>query len=857
MTPERWAQVDQLLDAVLERTPSERAAFLHTACADDEQLRVEVETLLAAHEQAGSFINTVAAGEAARLVIDRSREPEPAARLLGRTLGRYEIVELLGAGGMGEVYRARDRRLDRQVAVKVLPPHLAAHPDAMARFAREAKAVAALSHPNILAIHDFGTEANLIYAVMELLEGETLRARVQRGRLTWRDAAKIGARVATGLSAAHARGIIHRDIKPENIFLTADGQTKILDFGIARVRRLAASTAATQVTETDPTTPGTLLGTIGYMSPEQVRGETAEATSDIFSLGCVLAEMVTGRRLFVGSSAAETMAAILRDEPPTLGGAQELPFEFERIVHRCLMKDPDERFQSARDLALDLRQLQTANHASTPALALTKPAAPRYHKWMLGAASLLLLLLLVLTGWWWFKRAPTAQPLDSLAVLPLVNVSGDPEFDYLSDGVSESVIGNLAPLRPKLRVAARGAVIGYKGKEVDPRQVGRDLNVRAVLTGRVLKQGEGFIIRAELADARDGTQLWSEQYQGNRRDLLAVQEKIARQISERLRPDLTGAEQRLLDKSYTQDPEAYSLYLNGRYFWNQRSEEGYRKAIEYFNQAIARDPNYALAYAGLADVYILQANLKAEEAATKALQLDPTLAEPHATLGMTRMYTDWNWPQAEAKFKQAIQLNPDYATAHHWYAELLTTQGRFDEALTEIGKARALDPRSFPINKDAGVFLFFARRYDEAIRQLQRTIEADPKHDEVRDAQGRIGNCYEQLGRFDQALTEFLSWLSRDPNIDALRRAATSGIDSYRRQRIELLSRQTPLDGRVSFRIAMLHAQLGEKDEAFAWLQQAYEKHSPGMIYLRVEPRFDPLRSDPRFQEWLRRMKLD
>ncbi len=874
MNPDRWQKIDELLDQALEMSPEERAIFLSKTCADDEDLRREVESLLAAHERSGSFIET---NPAAGVVAEFSKQYlQPPPSLVGQKLGSYELTTLIGAGGMGEVYRARDPRLERNVAIKVLPRHLSAHPEALVRFEREAKAVAALSHPNILAIHDFGHQDGVTYAVMELLEGQTLRARMEASALPWREAVKVAASVAEGLAAAHARGIIHRDIKPENIFLTAEGLVKILDFGIARVKKAVISNADTLISQgVGDTKPGTLMGTIGYMSPEQVRGETAEAPSDIFSLGCVLMESLTGARPFARPSAPETMAAILRDEPPPLEDlTQEIPFEMERILLRCLEKKPEDRFQSARDLALDLRALLTSVSGTYRATSgayrsvsgAVKLEQTRANRLIPAAASVALIAVVIAVLLWWKFKQPPAPPPNSLAVLPLVNAGEDKSIDFLSEGISESIINNLAPLRPKLRVLANSSVSAYKGKTVDPRQAGHELNVRAVLVGKVLQQGEILIIQVELVDATDGTRLWGDHYQRNRADLLAVQEEISRQISEKLQINLTGEERKLIARRSTQNSDAYYLYLNGRYFWNQRENAQLKKAIEFFQRAIALDRNYALAYAGMADAYVLlsgstEVRAQAENFARKALELDDTLAEPYATLGFLKTFRDWNWPEAESDFKRALALNPDCATAHHWYSILLTIQGRFETAMAEIVHAREIDPRSFPINKDYGSILYLSRRYNEALVQLRRTIESEPTNPLVVEAHSWMRNAYDQQRKFTAAIEEMKSIGFTPEEIAELQESLRSGDgNAYWQKRLEIQIRNgratlKSSDGRM--RLIYGYTATGEIEKAIPLLEQAVtERNQDSLAYLKVDPRFDNLRAHPRFPELLRRMNL-
>ncbi len=876
MSPDKWKKIDELLDQALDLPPDRHSAFLAEVCGDDEELRRELESLLAAHQKAGSFIETTPAEGMAAILVEQSLHSSPET-LVGRTLGHYEIVSVIGAGGMGEVYRARDTKLDRQVAIKVLPQHLSSHPEAISRFEREAKAVAALSHPNILAIHDFGHDGGAIYAVMELLEGETLRARLDHSVLNWREAVKIASAVADGLAAAHARGIIHRDIKPENVFLTSDGLVKILDFGIARVKKTVVSTADTLLSQgLGETKPGTLMGTIGYMSPEQVRGDSAEAPSDIFSLGCMLMETLTGERPFLRPSAAETMAAILRDDPPTLEDqAQDIPIDLERIARRCLEKSPEERFQSARDLALDLRSMLTsASGAYRPvsgAIPAYRAKAKRklFRSLSLGVAAIIVALFVA--GYFWWRSGKTTMPLsNSLAVIPLVNESQDSNIEFLSDGIAETIVSNLAPLRPKLQVLASSSVRGYKGRQIDARKIGRELGVRHVLVGRVFQQGDVLVISVELVDANDGTQLWSGRYQQQRADLMAIQDDISRQISQKLQINLTGEEERLIVKRHTANSDAYYLYLNGRYFWNQRENEQLKKAIEFYDRAISLDPNYALAYAGMADAYALlfeggperdEARRKAVSFAQKALSIDGNLAEPYSTLGFIKTFRDWNWTEAEADFRRSIRLNPGYATAHHWYALLLAIQGRFDAALDSIQRAKEIDPRSFPINKDIGEIYFYAHRYDEAVAQFRNTIESEPTNSSVGETHLWIRNAYEQKGDLASAINQMKQTSMPEEEIAELKQEfEKSGKAGYWQRRFDIQIRAgkaSPDDPTGRIRLVFGYASIGEAEKAIPLLETAITRdHHDGVLYLKVDPRFDNLRSHPRFPALLKLMNF-
>jgi serine/threonine protein kinase len=604
----------------------------------------------------------------------------------GMRLGPYLILAPLGRGGMGEVFRAKDLRLDREVAVKVVPEQLAKDPDRLARFEREAKVVAALAHPNILVLYDIGQEQGVPFAVTELLEGITLRSRLAGAALPWRETLEIGAAVADGLAAAHAKGIIHRDIKPENLFVTADGRVKILDFGLARVQIPSSSELETGPYIPCHTDPGTVVGTVGYMSPEQLRGLSVDARSDLFSVGCVLYELVAGRRPFQGRTEAETAAAILRDEPPLLVSlASQVPLEVERVIRYCLAKEPEKRVPSARVLAVALRALLSGSDisASLPPTILYRPKPLR-------------------------RRRGT---IPSLVVLPLTNTNVDPDTEYLSDGITESLINLLSQL-PGLRVMARSTAFRYKGRDVDAQEVGRALKVRAVLTGQLVQRDNRLIIKMELVDVRDGSQLWGEHYNRELSDILAIEKAIAQEIADKLRLRLTGEQKRRLSRPRTENAEAYQCYLKGRHHWNKRTAEALKKSIKLFEQAIDIDPTYALAYSGVADAYLnlggwghvafREAYPRAKTAATRALAIDETLAEAHVSLAMVQKEYDWDWPGAGREYERALELNPNYAVAHQWYGEYLAAVGRHPEAIAAFKRAIDLDPLSLIIHATLG-----------------------------------------------------------------------------------------------------------------------------------------------------------
>lgn len=775
-------------------------------------------------------------------------------------LGPYEILAPIGAGGMGEVYRARDTRLNREVAIKVLPEHLAQDPEALARFQREAKAVAALAHPNILVLYDVGSAGSVHYAVTELLEGETLRERLSRGPVAWRKAAELGAAIAEGLAAAHSKGIVHQDVKPANIFLTSDGRVKILDFGLAQMRDSPAQSDETvTVTEAGPA----VMGTIGYMSPEQVRGEKVGTASDIFSLGCVLYEMVTARRAFTGKSATDTMAAILKEEPPALSGSgNSIAPDLDRVIERCLAKEPAQRFHSAHDLAFALRSLSSASGEQKP---VSAPIGISRGRIVAAAAALMLILA---AGGFYYWRSRASGNIDSLAVLPFVNMSGSADADWLSDGITESLIDSLSEL-PNLKVMSRSAVFRYKGKDADPRAIGRELGVRAVLTGRLTQHGNDLSVSAELVRVDDNTELWGDLYDRKLADALSVQRDIAAHISDKLRAKLNDAQKTQIARGQTDNPEAYELYLKGRFYAAKFDAEDLNKGLDDIRQAIALDPNYALAYDGLAYYYEIVEDLyfpvgevmpKAKEAARKALEIDGSIAESHVQMGNIDTMYDFDWAGAEREYKRAIEINPNYAPAHENYAWLLTAVGRMTEAVAESRRAEQLDPLSTEIASFAGWWLYFARRYDEAVTQFGKCLDLDPNYP---ICHWELGQTYAEQGRFSDAIAAQAGVLKMDPrwswaSADEARAYALSGRrEQAQRQLDELLARASSKSSHVAkYALARLYAALGDKNRALDELEQSFAERSFFFDFIRSDPEMDGLRSEPRFQDLVRKMNF-
>ncbi len=781
----------------------------------------------------------------------------------GTRLGPYEICSPLGVGGMGDVYRAKDTRLGREVAVKVLQDHLAHDPEALERFRREVSAVAALSHPKILAIHDVGVEQGLTFAVMELLVGETLKERIGRTRLSCRRAVDVAVGIADGLAYAHGKGIVHRDIKPGNVFLSSDGEVKILDFGLARAEPpIPLQDPSDGSTVSFHTRPGTVLGTINYMSPERVRGLPGDAGSDIFAFGCVLHEMITGTRPFSRETIVETVEAILNEDPPELANSgNSLPRGLQRVVTHCLEKDPEHRAQSAHDVAFELRGLADASTVSIPRFTR---ALPRF-RWALG---ILITQAVVMTAAFLYLLTLRDNAIYSLAVLPFANESTDSDTQYLSDGLTESIIHKLSHL-PGLRVVPRNTMSRYHGQDVDPLEIGRALNVRAVLAGRILHRNGNLTVGVELIDVANNSQLWGERYTGQAADILAIEENLAKDISQALRLRLKCKEKSWLARRYTDNADAYRAYLQGRFWWNKRTEEGFRKAIDCFNEAIEIDPAYALAYAGKADCYCLlgwyfrppkEVIPTAKQAVERALEIDDTLAEAYSSLGWIHLVYDWDWSASERAFKRAIELEPRYATAHHWYAVLLMAMRRPEEAAREIHRARELDPGSLMINTHLAAVDFARGEFNRAAEQFRGTIEMDS---DFVPARVGLGWTLQATHDYDQAITEFQTvqeLAGRRPRAVGLL-GHTYALAGQRDKAIEELRVLTELSRRQyvpSVNFAMIHAGLGEMDQAFEWLDKAVEDREGFLLpYLTMSPWCDRMLSDPRLAKLLRRIGLE
>ncbi|HZQ53761.1 MAG TPA: protein kinase [Bryobacteraceae bacterium] len=832
MNPERWQQIERIYHAALERSPEQRNNFLMAACEGDAQLHSEVESLLLQDLAPDNLLERPACEAAGSLFHDVSAAGLPS----GAQLGPYRVESLIGVGGMGTVYRGRDTRLNRPVAIKVCAQRF------LSGFAREARLISTLNHPNVCALYDVGSD----YMVLELVEGLTLSERIRQRPVPVQEALAIAAQIAAALEAAHELGIVHRDLKPANIKITSSGLVKVLDFGLAKRIGLPPGSAGggDSLTESYQTHPGLILGTVAYMSPEQARGLTVDKRTDIWAFGCVLFEMLTRKRAFEGETATDTLAAVLAKQPDWNALPKSTPNHIRRLLDRCLNKDPAKRPQHTSEVRL---AVQAPGAAGKIGFVLRR-------RWRRAAIPAAIVCLMVATGYWGMQKSS----IRSIAVLPFVNETGEPANEYLTDGVAEELINNIS-LLPHVNVRSRSTAFRYKGKDVDPQQAGKNLKVDAVLVGRMALRRDEFSLSAELVDTSTDRHIWGERYDRKLSDLADVERQITDGVSGKLHAPLTPGEQKKIQARMARSSDAYQLYLRGRYEMYRFTEDSARLAIQYFEQAIAKDPTYAEPYCGLADTYVLYSELylpgaasaiRARNAVEQALKLDDSLAEGHTTLGMVHYWYDWNWAAAEKEFRRAIELNPNYALAHEQYGWLLIACKRFEEAGAEFDKAIQLEPVSLLFLGDPGQLELVRRHYESAISHARKAVEIDPN---FASGHNLLGTFLTVAGHTAEGITE----LERARSLDE-RNPYTTAMLAYayfaagQRTRARLLARQLEANQHV-YPAAIAIAYLGLKDieQALHWLEKARDARAPAMVLLNTDPILDPLRSQPRFQALL------
>jgi eukaryotic-like serine/threonine-protein kinase len=865
MTYNNWSRIKEIVDEAIHRKPEERPDFLNDACGGNDSIRREVESLLSSFDSAQGFMQ----GPAFEPATDETKT-----LIKGQMLGHYEILRRLGEGGMGIVYLGRDTKLNRLVAVKVLNKRYERYGDNIRRFVREAKAASALNHPNIMTIFEIGEIEGSPFIVSEYIEGRTLHEIMKSEKIELRSIVDIAGQIASALAAAHKARIVHRDLKPENVIVRDDGYVKVLDFGLAKL--LPENSSGILANEgsgkQNSTASGLILGTVNYMSPEQAKGKKVDERTDIFSLGIVLYEMITGRVPFAGDSIPETFRNLIDHDPEPINSyVSGIPDELERITSRMLEKAPENRYQSMSEAADDLKALNssslqallgrgqpenrtavirrtTGGGANTTA-ENTGPHARWYQRWtVMAALGVLLLGSIGLGGYFWRQRTGPSKEIRSVAVMPFVNETGDPQAEYLSDGMTDTLISSLSEL-PNIKVKARTSVFRYKGKEIDPKVIGKELGVQAIVNGRVTQRDGRTNVLLEVVDADTEDVIFSTKYDKPQSELVTLQSDIARDVSGKLKSKLSGAEEAKVTKTHTADPEALQLYLQGQFYRYKGGRNNVLRATDYFNKAIEKDPNYGLAHAGLAlnynsyDLYNLVPDWqKASAAAKRALELDDSLAEAHLAAGHVR---------------RAIELNPDYADAHVGLCINLTMTKRFDEGIAECSKARELDPSSAIVTMHLGAAYFFARRPDEAIETFTRAHEMDPT---LWVPLGYLGGAQTLKGQYTEAAATFRKAIEisdGSPNAKShlAYALAKAGQRDEALKLINELKRLAEREHINSFHFAVPYIGLGDKDEAFFWLGKGIDEGSIGFKGLDVHPWYDDLRSDPRFTALLKRVK--
>jgi serine/threonine-protein kinase len=910
MTPERHEQIGQLFDEALEIAPENRAAWLAQSCGADAELRAEVEKLLAHHCEDGEFLDRPALDVAAALLAQKQQTT-----LLGQKISHYEILARLGAGGMGEVWLAEDPRLGRKVALKLLPDEFATDPEHLRRFEKEAKAASTTNHPNIVVIHEIGESNGTLYIAQEYVEGETLRSRIGQGPIPLLEALDIAHQTANALAAAHGAGIVHRDIKPENIMLRYDGFVKVLDFGLAQIHRTEAISKDLSSAQRLPqnTAPGVILGTVNYMSPEQTRGQKLDARSDLWSLGVVLYEMLTGRRPFHGESIPDIFVAILERQPaPLIESLADPPAQLEQILDKLLAKDREQRYQSSTQLAAELKRFhhrleldaeresnavsesatlfikqpvqtiephavrptrggqrnsaETTSFRSSPGFAGVFRQA-QYHKVLSSIFALVLFALISSAAYLSFFTPGGNREIDSIAVLPFENLSGKPDLAYLSDGLSESLIDRLSEL-PQLKVISRNSSFKFRGANIDVRKVASQLGVRAVLTGSVAQVGVDLVIRFDIVDAADDRQIAGGQYRQKSNDILRVQSEIAQAASEKLRLKLTDPQSKRFGKNATENSDAYHYYLNGLVELNGPHDVR-GKALEYFEQAVTLDPGFAAAHAEIAWVYVGQATgggnphelmPKAKAAIERALAIDPNLAKAHALQAIVNGY-EFDWLGAEREYLRAIELSPNLDFTRNNYAFFLSVIGRHDDALAELEQQRIRDPINRRLTLlQKGIILTQARRFDDALQSYREAQTVEPDKNVPFSS---LGYAYAGKGLYSEAAgyykksVDLLGGEEKYSQSLVYLAATYAKMPEKRSEARAILTRIEAMRGYISpALLAAVYSALGDYDKAMELLEQAYIKRDPLLRYVGTGYEYDGLRADPRFKAMLKRLNL-
>ncbi len=893
MDAERWQKIKAVFDSAMEVDPAKRSDLISQACADDPGLLTEVGKLMASFEKAGNFIEESAAAQVASLIIGSKGALTP-----GQKFGHYEIISQIGVGGMGEVYLAKDGNLERRVAIKILNEEFSRNESNVQRFIQEAKAASSLNHPNILVIHEIAVSDGANYIVSEYIEGQTLREVIGEENLKPSEMLDIAIQVAGALAAAHGANIVHRDIKPENIVVRPDGYVKILDFGLAKLVQPKTPLVGGDdpTAKQNKTAQGIVMGTVNYMSPEQAKAEKVDQRTDIFSLGVVIYEMVAGRTPFQGNSMSETFANLINTEPQPLSRyASNVPDELQRIVSKTLIKNRKDRYQTIQELHSDLKILRenlefdqrmgrarsledgsssgflserpdgqairTGENIANPTGRITQG-----RPWAALALGLALFLTIFGAGYYFFvsKASPTRR---SLAVLPFVNASRDPNAEYLSNGLTESVVNNLSQLSG-LKVMSRNSAFRFRDDQTNTRNIASQLGVETLVTGDVQQLGDKFIINVRLIDGRDDSQIWGNQYVRTSGDMIAAQNEIARAVAQNLQLKLSPSDTQLLNKVYTENAEAWQLYQRGRLSVFKLTAPEVQKGIEYFRQAIEIDPTYALAYVGLSEAYRSEALAgerdpeecfpKAKVAAQKAIDIDGGLAEAHGSLAVSSFWYDWDWAVSEEQNKRALELNPNSAPTHLFYAHLLSNTGRHSEALAAIKRARELDPLSPFANALEGQLLLHAGKPDEALDRLKKTFELD---ENFYFPHMFAASVYIEKGLFEQAISEarLASKLAPNQTMSDVYLAYALAKFGRREESLAILDKLTER-AKTRFvppaHFAMLYNGLGETDKAFEWLEKGFKARDAKMTFLKVEPKWNNLRSDPRFVDLMKRMNL-